>query len=52
MKEEEDIESLCRLLTTVGKGLDNAKAKQHMDVYFSRMRTSLRARGFLLRLPP
>ncbi|GAA5981089.1 hypothetical protein JCM10908_003980 [Rhodotorula pacifica] len=37
--EEEDIESLCRLLTTVGKGLDNAKAKQHMDVYFSRMRT-------------
>ncbi|GAA5898985.1 hypothetical protein JCM6882_004585 [Rhodosporidiobolus microsporus] len=37
--EEEDVESLCRLLTTVGKGLDNAKAKQHMDVYFSRMNT-------------
>ncbi|BGP58879.1 hypothetical protein NBRC10512v2_000166 [Rhodotorula toruloides] len=37
--EEEDIESLCRLLTTVGKGLDNPKAKQHMDVYFSRMNT-------------
>lgn len=37
--EEEDIESLCRLLTTVGKGLDNPKAKQHMDIYFSRMNT-------------
>ncbi|GAA5836095.1 hypothetical protein JCM11251_007368 [Rhodosporidiobolus azoricus] len=37
--EEEDIESLCRLLTTVGEGLDNVKAKQHMDVYFSRMNT-------------
>ncbi|GAA6010225.1 hypothetical protein JCM10207_005675 [Rhodosporidiobolus poonsookiae] len=37
--EEEDVESLCRLLTTVGKGLDNVKAKQHMDVYFSRMKT-------------
>lgn len=35
--EEEDIESLCRLLTTVGQGLDNAKAKGHMDVYFNRM---------------
>lgn len=35
--EEEDVESLCRLLTTVGKGLDNPKAKQHMDIYFSRM---------------
>ena len=35
--EEEDVESLCRLLTTVGKMLDNPKAKQHMDIYFSRM---------------
>lgn len=35
--EEEDIESLCRLLTTVGKTLDSPKAKPHMDVYFSRM---------------
>ncbi|KAL8292097.1 hypothetical protein RQP46_001563 [Phenoliferia psychrophenolica] len=36
--EEEDVESLCRLLTTVGKGLDNVKAKAHMDIYFSRMK--------------
>ncbi|KDE02369.1 hypothetical protein MVLG_07071 [Microbotryum lychnidis-dioicae p1A1 Lamole] len=37
--DEEDVESLCRLLTTVGKHLDNAKAKQHMDIYFQRMHT-------------
>jgi translation initiation factor 4G len=36
--EEEDIESLCRLLTTVGKSLDTAKAKHHIDVYFQRIR--------------
>lgn len=35
--EEEDVESLCRLLTTVGKALDTPKARAHMDVYFSRM---------------
>lgn len=36
--EEEDVESLCRLLTTVGKLLDSAKAKNHLDIYFSRMK--------------
>ncbi|KAI0943850.1 hypothetical protein AcV7_001829 [Taiwanofungus camphoratus] len=36
--EEEEIESLCKLLTTVGKLLDTQKARAHMDVYFSRMR--------------
>ncbi|KAF8648538.1 hypothetical protein AX16_006242 [Volvariella volvacea WC 439] len=36
--EEEEIESLCKLLTTVGHLLDTPKAKQHMDVYFSRMK--------------
>ncbi|KAK4052214.1 hypothetical protein OIO90_004436 [Microbotryomycetes sp. JL221] len=37
--DEEDIESLTRLLTTVGGSLDNPKAKQHMDIYFERMKT-------------
>jgi translation initiation factor 4G len=37
--EEEDVESLCRLLTTIGKSLDVPKAKQHMDIYFGRMKT-------------
>jgi translation initiation factor 4G len=36
--EEEEIESLCILLTTVGANLDIPKARAHMDVYFSRMK--------------
>ena len=36
--EEEEIESLCELLTTVGSLLDTVKARAHLDVYFSRMR--------------
>jgi translation initiation factor 4G len=36
--EEEEIESLCKLLTTVGCLLDTPKARAHLDVYFSRMR--------------
>jgi translation initiation factor 4G len=36
--EEEEIESLCKLLATVGQTLDTPKAKNHMDIYFSRMK--------------
>ncbi len=36
--KEEEVESLCVLLTTVGKFLDTTKARAHMDVYFSRMK--------------
>ncbi|KAI0061212.1 hypothetical protein BV25DRAFT_808484 [Artomyces pyxidatus] len=36
--EEEEIESLCKLLATVGNLLDTPKAHAHMDVYFSRMK--------------
>ena len=35
--KEEDIESLCQLLDTVGKLLDHPKASAHMDIYFTRM---------------
>ncbi|CAG8466324.1 4544_t:CDS:2 [Diversispora eburnea] len=35
--EEEEMESLCILLTTVGQQLDHGKAKIHMDTYFSRI---------------
>ncbi|KAG2132279.1 armadillo-type protein [Suillus bovinus] len=35
---EEKIESLCRLLKTVGQLLDTPKARAHMDVYFTRMK--------------
>jgi translation initiation factor 4G len=36
--EEEEIESLCQLLTTAGQLLDTPKARAHMDVYFTRMK--------------
>ncbi|KIO20808.1 hypothetical protein M407DRAFT_29563 [Tulasnella calospora MUT 4182] len=36
--EEEEIESLCTLLMTVGQALDTPKAKGHMDIYFGRIR--------------
>ena len=36
--EEEEIESLCVLLTTVGASLDTPRARARMDVYFSRMK--------------
>ncbi|KAG8928199.1 hypothetical protein FRC01_006322 [Tulasnella sp. 417] len=35
--EEEELESLCELLMTVGQVLDTPKAKGHMDIYFGRM---------------
>ncbi|KAG2130427.1 armadillo-type protein [Suillus bovinus] len=38
--EEEEIESLCQLLKTVGQLLDTPKARAHMDVYFTRMKES------------
>ncbi|KAG8788043.1 hypothetical protein FRC12_014977 [Ceratobasidium sp. 428] len=40
--EEEEIESLCKLLTTVGQSLDTAKARTHMDIYFERMQEMAR----------
>jgi translation initiation factor 4G len=36
--EEEQIESLCKLFTAIGKILDTNKARAHMDVYFSCMK--------------
>ncbi|TFK50969.1 ARM repeat-containing protein [Heliocybe sulcata] len=36
--EEEEIESLCQLLTTIGQILDTPRAKQYMDIYFARMK--------------
>lgn len=35
--EEEEIESLCKLLTTIGSTLDIPEAKSHMDKYFERI---------------
>ena len=35
--EEDEVECLCKLMSTIGQGIDHAKAKPHMDEYFSRM---------------
>jgi hypothetical protein len=36
--EEEEIESLCQLLETIGQLLDTPKTRAHMDVYFTHMK--------------
>ncbi|KAJ7252809.1 armadillo-type protein [Mycena rebaudengoi] len=36
--EEQAIESLCKLISTVGLLFDTRSARAHMDVYFSRMK--------------
>ena len=48
--EEERIERLCRLLTTVGKLIDNPKARAHVDVYFTRMKELRKSRNVAPRM--
>ncbi|KAF9450127.1 ARM repeat-containing protein [Macrolepiota fuliginosa MF-IS2] len=40
---EEDIESLCQLLTAAGSLLDTKTARAHVDVYFMRMKELIRS---------
>ncbi|KAI9381932.1 hypothetical protein POPTR_014G052600v4 [Populus trichocarpa] len=35
--DEEDVESLCKLMSTIGEMIDHPKAKVHMDAYFDMM---------------
>uniref|UniRef100_A0A5B6Z427 Eukaryotic translation initiation factor 4G n=1 Tax=Davidia involucrata TaxID=16924 RepID=A0A5B6Z427_DAVIN len=35
--DEEDIEALCKLMSTIGEMIDHPKAKEHMDAYFERI---------------
>ncbi|TYI67713.1 hypothetical protein E1A91_D08G037700v1 [Gossypium mustelinum] len=35
--DEEDIEALCKLMSTIGEMIDHPKAKVYMDAYFERM---------------
>ncbi|KAF8369550.1 hypothetical protein HHK36_032429 [Tetracentron sinense] len=35
--DEEDIEALCKLMSTIGEMIDHPKAKEHMDAYFDEM---------------
>ncbi|PNX90343.1 eukaryotic translation initiation factor 4g-like protein [Trifolium pratense] len=36
--DEEDIEALCKLMSTIGEMIDHPKAKEHMGVYFERIK--------------
>ncbi|THU56279.1 hypothetical protein C4D60_Mb11t15610 [Musa balbisiana] len=35
--DEEDVEALCKLISTIGEMIDHPKAKDHMDAYFDMM---------------
>ncbi|XP_031502543.1 eukaryotic translation initiation factor 4G isoform X2 [Nymphaea colorata] len=35
--DEEDLEALCKLMSTIGAIIDHPIAKEHMDAYFDRM---------------
>ncbi|PSS26407.1 Eukaryotic translation initiation factor 4G like [Actinidia chinensis var. chinensis] len=35
--DEEDIEALCKLMSSIGEMIDHPKAKEHMDSYFDMM---------------
>jgi translation initiation factor 4G len=37
--DEEDLEALCKLMSTIGEMIDHQKAKENMDAYFGRMKT-------------
>jgi translation initiation factor 4G len=48
--KEEEIESLCEVLTVVGSMLDIQKARGHLNVYFSRMETLMKSPNVASRL--
>ncbi|KAJ0112770.1 hypothetical protein Patl1_00050 [Pistacia atlantica] len=35
--DEEDVEALCKLMSTIGEMIDHPKAKEYMEAYFERM---------------
>ncbi|XAR63295.1 hypothetical protein NMG60_11023182 [Bertholletia excelsa] len=35
--DEENIEALCKLMSTIGEIIDHSRAKEHMDAYFEMM---------------
>lgn len=35
--DEEDVEALCKLMSTIGEMIDHPRAKDYMDAYFDRM---------------
>eukprot|EP01018_Ginkgo_biloba_P033520 Gb_34242 [translate_table: standard] len=35
--DDEDVEALCKLMSTIGYMIDRSKAREHIDAYFNRM---------------
>ena len=44
-ENEEDLEALCNLLSTIGKKLDNSKAEARMDDYFFKLESMVNGKG-------
>lgn len=48
--EEENVEALCKLMSTIGHMIDHSKAKEHIDAYFFRMTKMSNNQGLPSRL--
>jgi translation initiation factor 4G len=48
--EEENVEALCKLMSTIGHMIDHAKAKEFIDAYFDRMTKMSNNQGLPSRL--
>ncbi|KAK9121115.1 hypothetical protein Syun_018732 [Stephania yunnanensis] len=48
--DEEDVEALCKLMSTIGEMIDHAKNKEHMDAYFNFMTDLSNDMGFSSRV--
>lgn len=48
--EEENVEALCKLMSTIGHMIDHPKAKEHIDAYFFRMTKMSNNQGLPSRL--
>lgn len=46
----DDIEALCKLMTSIGSEIDHPKAKKYMDQYFARMKELSRNQALPSRL--
>jgi translation initiation factor 4G len=46
----EDVECLCKLMSTIGREIDIPRSKQHMEVYFQRIKVFSQAKGLESRL--
>jgi len=47
---EDDLERLCKLMTTIGKSLDHGKAPSYLNLYFSKMKEFSQNKEFSSRI--